>query len=66
VIAPYLKERLPADEWRELQTMVGEIFEVSEIDEYGHPWVEKWFESSKEGRYCHSLALEADEMEIVS
>jgi hypothetical protein len=64
-IAAYLKERLPSDEWARLQTMVGEVFEVSEIDEYGQAWVEKWFQSDEEGRYCHSLALESHEMEAV-
>jgi hypothetical protein len=64
-IAAYLRERLPPDEWERLQTMVGEVFEVCEIDEYGHAWVEKWFQSDEEGRYCHSLALEPHEMEVV-
>jgi hypothetical protein len=42
--------------------MVGEVFEVCEIDAYGHALIEKWFEK---GRYCHSLAVEAHEVEIV-
>ena len=46
-------------------TMVGGVFEVTEIDEYGWPWVEKWFESGDEGRICHSIALEPREMELV-
>ena len=37
-----------------------------EVDECGWTWVEKWFESEDEGRYCHSVALAAEEMEVVS
>ena len=65
-IAPYLKDSLPAEEWEELQTLVGEVFAVCEVDEYGAAWVEKWFESEENGRYCHSLSLAPDEMEVVS
>jgi hypothetical protein len=64
-ISPFLKERLPAEDWQALQGMVGDVFEVSQIDEYGWAWVEKWFESDEEGRFCHSLALASDEMEVV-
>jgi hypothetical protein len=64
-VTPYLKDRLPAQEWQRLQSMVGEVFEVYEIDEYGGTWVEKWFESEDEGRHCHCLALDATEMEVV-
>jgi len=34
-ITPSLERDLPADEWQDLKTMVGEVFEVYEIDEYG-------------------------------
>lgn len=37
--------------------MIGEVFEVEEIDEYGQPWVRK---------RSHSVALAACEMEVVS
>ena len=65
-ITPSLKDRLPANEWQELETMVGQVFEVCQLDEYGWAWVEKWFESDADGRFCHRLALAADEMEVVS
>lgn len=42
-IASSLKQRLPLDEVRALETMVGEVFEVYEIDQYGAAWVEKWW-----------------------
>jgi hypothetical protein len=64
-ITPFLKDSVPPEEWDDLQTMVGEVFPVCEVDEYGWPWVEKWFESKEEGSYCHSLALAPDEMEVV-
>lgn len=64
-ITPSLRTSLPEGEWDELQTMVGEVFAVCEVDEYGWAWVEKWFESEGDGRSCHSLALAPDEMEVV-
>lgn len=46
--------------------MVGEIFDVTEIDEYGKPWIENGWSSPEEGQYTgHSLALDAEEMELV-
>jgi hypothetical protein len=45
--------------------MIGQVFKVTEIDEYGHPWVEKWWKEADGSSYCHSLALESDEMEVV-
>jgi hypothetical protein len=60
VVARFLKQELPPDEWRELETMVREVFEVFEIDE----WVEKWWDAGDGQRHSHSLALESDEMEV--
>ena len=65
-VSPYLKDRVPVDEGQRLETMVGEVFDVYEIDEYGWAWVEKWFESGENVRYSHCLALAANEMEVVS
>ena len=59
-------ENLPGDERPAVLSMIGEIFEVEEIDEYGQAWVRKsWFDS--EGGICnsHSIGLEAHEMEVV-
>jgi hypothetical protein len=50
-------DELPGDEKDEVLSMIGEVFEVEEIDEYGQPWVRK---------RSHSLALAACEMEVVS
>jgi len=65
-IAPSLKERLPPDEVRALETMVGEVFEVYEIDQHGAAWVEKLWNEPDGGSCSHSLALESHEMEVVN
>jgi len=59
-------EDLPADEKDDVLSMIGEIFEVQEIDEYGHPWVSKSWACEEEGRcHSHSVALERHEIELV-
>ena len=61
----FLKRDLPAEEWMDIQSMIGEVFEVYEIDEYGAAWVEKWWQVDDDGCHSHSLALAAHEMEVV-
>lgn len=57
---------IPADEKSDVLTMIGEIFEVEEIDKYGQPWIRKSWPDDKEGRcHSHSIALEAKEIELV-
>lgn len=34
-------DNLPKDEIPDVHSMIGEVFEVEEIDEYGSPWVRK-------------------------
>ncbi len=59
-------ESLPADELEDVRSMIGMIFEVEEIDEYGQPWVCKSWPNEKEGTcHSHSIALESNEMELV-
>ena len=63
-IAASLKRDLAADERADLESMVGETFEVYEIDEYGSAWMEKvWTQPG--GLRTHSLALASHEMEVV-
>jgi hypothetical protein len=50
-------DELPNDEKDDVLSMIGEVFEVEEIDEYGQPWV---------GKQSHSVALASYEMEVVS
>ncbi len=64
-ISPYLRQRLPANEWRLLQEMIGGVFPVYEVDEWGQAWVEKWWHPEGGQSFCHSLRLESHEMEVV-
>jgi hypothetical protein len=64
-IASFLRRDLPAEEWQDLQSMVGEVFQVYEIDAYGSAWVEMVWGAQGGGSRSHSLALEAHEMEVV-
>ncbi len=61
-IASWLERDLPSEEVSDLQSMVGEVFEVFEIDQYGQPWIEKVWQD----RHSHALALDPDEMEVVT
>lgn len=58
-------DQLPLDERADVESMIGEVFTVEEIDEYGHPWVCKWWPDDGHGSRSHSIALEAGEMELV-
>jgi hypothetical protein len=59
-------DELPPDEKRDVLSMIGEIFEVEEMDEYGHPWIRKSWPDAEEGMcHSHSIALEPQEMEWV-
>jgi hypothetical protein len=56
---------LPADEWADVQTMVGEVFAVDEIDEFGQAWVGKSWDDGDGTSRAHSIGLEPHEMEWV-
>ena len=57
---------LPIDKKRDVLSMVGEVFEVEEIDEYGRPWISKWWRAEgEENCRSHSIALEPFETELV-
>lgn len=61
-----LLQDLPAEEKSDVLSMIGEVFEIEEIDEYGQPWVRKSWPDEAEGRcHSHSIALESREMELV-
>jgi hypothetical protein len=50
-----------------VDSMIGEIFEVEEIDKYGQPWVCKRWPNEAEGTcQSHSVALEPREMLCVA
>jgi hypothetical protein len=59
-------DELPSEEKQDVLSMIGEVFVVEEIDEYGHPWVRKSWPNEQEGRcHSHSIALDPHEMELV-
>jgi len=57
-------DSLSTDEKEDVLSMIGEIFEVYEIDEYGQPWIEKIWRIADDETMSHSLALAAHEMEL--
>jgi len=65
-IAAFLQRDLPSDEWAELQSMVGEVFEVTEIDERGRALIEKLFDAPPGETRSREYAMEPDEMEVVT
>jgi hypothetical protein len=61
-----MMKSLPDSEIEEVRSMLGEVFEVTDIDKYGQPWVGKGSMSSDGEEYRgHSIALEPKEMEVV-
>lgn len=57
---------LPSDEKPYVLSMIGEVFEVDEIDKDGRPWVHKSWPDVEEGNcFGHTIALEPHEMELV-
>jgi hypothetical protein len=55
---------LPADEKPRIESMIGEIFAIEEIDEWGGAWISKSFEGeSADTFYGHSIRLAPAEME---
>jgi hypothetical protein len=59
-------EELPVEEKQDVLSMIGKVFEVEKIDEYGCPWIRKLWPNEEEGMcHSHSIALESHEMELV-
>jgi hypothetical protein len=46
--------------------MLGESFEVYEIDEWGAAWVQKWWDEKDEKSMSHSLGLRPKEMQVAA
>jgi hypothetical protein len=56
-------DNLPEDERTRVESMIGEVFEIEEIDEYGHPWVcKRWPNEAEDHCQSHSVALDPGEM----
>jgi hypothetical protein len=59
-------DELPADERSDVLSMIGEIYEIEEIDEHGHPWIRKSWPNEDAGTCrSHSIAVEPQEIELV-
>lgn len=59
-------DELPAEEKHDVLSLVGKVFEIEEIDEYGQPWIRKSWHNKDEGKCrSHSIALKSYEMELV-
>ena len=57
---------LPDDEKPYVMSMIGEIFEVQDIDKDGRPWVSKSWPDDEEGScFGHTIALDPHEMELI-
>ena len=56
---------LSPDDRADLLSMLGEAFEVDEIDEWGQAWVRKHWPAWDGGHRYHSLGLASHEMERV-
>jgi ferritin-like metal-binding protein YciE len=60
-----IMSELTEGEVRDINSMLGEVFEVYEIDEYGQAWVEKWWHLGEGKSYSHSLGLSSSELEFI-
>ena len=56
---------LPDDEKPLVAGMVGEIFEVDEIDKFGSAWITKWWHHDDGTHDAHGIGLSTLEMELV-
>jgi len=59
-------DELPPAEKGEALSMIGEVFDVYDIDEYGQPWILKAWRAERNGETkSHSVAPAPCEIEIV-
>lgn len=56
---------LPRGEVEDVKSMIGEVFRIYEIDEFGQAWIEKVWQVAEDQTMSHSLALDSREMELV-
>ena len=65
-LSPSFLASLPDDEREDVRSMIGEVFNVDEIDAYGCPWVGKGWSDAASGKYRgHSIALDPHELEVI-
>jgi hypothetical protein len=58
-------DQLPAQDKQDVLSMVGEIFAVESIDEYGSPCISKTWPEEDDGYRIHEIALASHEMVVV-
>lgn len=56
---------LSPEEQRDVKSMVGEVFEIEEVDEFGCAWVTKWWDRGDGRSESHSLSLTSNDMEKI-
>ncbi len=56
---------LPEEERLDVRSMLNEVLEVNDIDEYGQAWVEMEWDRGEGQIESHSLGLSSHEMELV-
>jgi hypothetical protein len=59
-------ESLDPEDHAQISEMIGEEFEVEEIDEGGQAWVTKWWDIGDGEKDAHGIGLAASEMELVA
>lgn len=65
-LSSFFLDSLPEEERAEIETMIGKIFSVYEIDDCGMAWIEYWCKSPNDGSSAsHSFGLSAHEFELV-
>ena len=62
---PPLDPEMEESEVARVNSMLGEEFDVYEVDPYGRAWVEKWWHDGPDKSTSHSLALESGDMERI-
>ena len=63
---PALDPEMERSEVDRVNSMLGEEFEVYEVDAYGRAWVEKWWYIGTDISTSHSLGLESNDMERIN
>ena len=53
------------DELERVMSMLGEEFEVEEIDEYGCAWVTKWWPITESEIDANGISLSSNQMKLV-
>ena len=66
IVRESLLGRLEPDERKHVESMIGETFEVYEVDEWGGAWVKKWWHHDGGRSMSHSLGLRPDEMQVAA